>query len=142
MKVVRFAPQHIRRLSLQPAQHYLRAEILRPGYAEFIAQAGEAFTALDGDDVIACAGVAVQWEGRALAWALVGDIAGRQMLPLTRAIAGFLSQTPHRRIETAVDVDFAPGHRWARMLGFVCEGRMRAYLPTGADCDLYARVRD
>jgi len=52
----------------------------------------------------------------------------------------FLKRLDARRLETYVDVGFAPGHRWVKMLGFEVEGYMKSFRPNGDDMVLYARV--
>ena len=143
MIVTAFRPAHLARLHLQPAQLAVGAEFLRPGYAEMLQRGGQAFTALDDDGVIACAGVAEVWEGRGLAWALIGASAGRHMLSVHRAVAGFLKQAPYRRIEATVDDGFDEAHRWMRMLGFTLEtpGGMPGFRPDGGRSFLYAKVQ-
>lgn len=138
--IVRFTPDHLQRLLLQPSQAMMQATLADPSYGPSLAAAGPAYSAVDGDEVFACAGLIQQWQGRAIAWALISSEAGRHMLAIHRAVWRALDLHPFRRVETAVASDFEEGHRWARMLGFEREGRMRAYTPDGQDCDLYARV--
>lgn len=139
MIVVPFHVEHLAQLALQPHQAYLASEVLTPGYAEALAT-GDAFSCFEGDELVMCAGVLPIWEGRGLAWALLSASAGRVMLALTRATLRFLKVCRYRRVETHVEVEFAAGHQWMRMLGFEREGCMRAYSPDGRDCDLYARI--
>ena len=94
----------------------------------------------DGEIMI-MSGIIPQWEGRAMAWALVSCNAGKCFRSIHKAVLNFLIQSNVRRIEATVDVSFKPGHRWMKMLGFEPEGYMKAYLPDGNDCILYARVR-
>lgn len=105
---------------------------------------GHAWTALDGEEPIACAGVVEVWQGRAYAWALLSEHAGRHMLALTREIRSRLSRLPFRRVEMAVDAGFDAGARWALMLGFRLETPepMRGYLPHGRSAFLFARVTE
>ena len=140
MILTRLRQCHLEALELQEAQAYLGADIISPGYLDILLQ-GQAFTGLVGDRVIGCAGCIEQWEGRAIAWALVSKDAGRHMVSVHRAVAGFIAQAPWRRIETTVDSSFDAGHRWMELLGFTHEGRMRAYGPQGQDFDIYARVK-
>lgn len=101
-----------------------------------------AFTGLIDDRVIFCAGVSEYWPGRGEGWALLTEESRHHMLVITRMIKRFLEICPTRRIEASVEVNFKEGHRWAKMLGFELEAsRLRAYLPDGQDCSLYARVR-
>jgi RimJ/RimL family protein N-acetyltransferase len=45
-----------------------------------------------------------------------------------------------RRIDATVVRDFAPGHRWARLLGFRPYARLEAYGPDGQDHVGYERL--
>lgn len=138
MIVVPFEPGHIRQIRAQPAQrdYELGAEAMDTPF-------GYARTAMHNGRPLACAGVVEVWQGRAYAWALLAEDAGPFMLPITRAIRSVLDGAPFRRVEMAVDADFAAGRRWAELLGFDCETPrpMPAYLPNGRPAFLYARVK-
>lgn len=143
MIVTAFRAEHLQRLTLQPAQVHLSAELLKPGYAAMLTAGGPCFTAEHDGRVIACAGVVEVWPGRGMAWALVGEGAGRAMLAIHRAVSGFLIQAPYRRIEATVDAGFDAAQRWIEMLGFTCEtpNGMRGFNPDGSDSFLYSRVK-
>lgn len=143
MKVVAFHPDHVRALELQDAQQYFAGTLSGDEYARALAKSGAAFTALDGDRVIACSGCVEIWDNRAMAWALISKDAGRHMLGIHKAVAGFLSGAKWRRIEATVDAGFESGMRWMGMLGFVRETQnpMKAYRPDGGNCYLFARVK-
>lgn len=79
--------------------------------------------------------------GRAEAWTIISEHAGVHMVRLSRMVKRYLDGGPFRRIEANVRSDFAPGIRWANMMGFEMEGLMKQYSPNGADHYLYARVR-
>ncbi len=133
-----FHAEHLEQIDAQDAQ---RAWV--SGNAEALAASpGTARTLLLDGQPIASAGVVEVWPGRGYAWALLSAEAGRYMVRITRAVREFLDGSGYRRVEMAVDADFAAGRRWAEMLGFVCETPqpMRAYAPNGRDCYLYARV--
>lgn len=140
MRIEKFTPEHLDALSLQDAQAYI-GQFVTPEYAAWLAEYGDGYTVIDGDYVVACAGVAKQWEGRGMAWALLAKESGRCFLPLHRAVLRYLDFAGYRRIEATVDAEFMPGHRWLMMLGFEREGRMPAYAPDGRTHDLYARIR-
>lgn len=141
MIVTAMTPAHLAALRLQAAQRVLAPLLVDPAYAETLIAAGPAYAGLCGDAVIGCAGVVMLSAHRGHAWALLGDMAPAAFVAVHRAAAAFLSGLDLRRVETAVDSDFAAGHRWARLLAFDREGRMRGYTPDGRDADLYARVR-
>lgn len=140
MRIVPFEPDHLNRLLLQPSQAIMQPTLSKPEYAESLYKAGPAYSLVDGDAVYASMGLIPQWEGRAVAWGLISAEAGQHFIKIHKAVRRTMTIHPYRRIETAVACDFAQGHRWATMLGFEREGRMRAYTPDGRDCDLYARI--
>lgn len=140
MHIEPFSPDHLRRLLLQPSQTMLQPTLADPAYADMLHKGGPAYSAFDGDEVVACLGVIPQWQHRAIAWGLVGAEAGKRFVGIHRGVVRFLDLCGYKRVETSVLTDFEEGHRWARMLGFVREGTMKAYTPGGLDCDLYARV--
>jgi hypothetical protein len=141
MRIEPFTPEHLHQLVLQPSQAILQPQLVAPAYGEMLAKSGPAYSALDGDEVLACLGVIPQWEGRAVAWGLVGRAAGRNFRSIHRGVSRFLDTCGFRRIETAVATHFEQGHRWAQLLGFKNEGTMSGYAPDGSDYDLYARVQ-
>lgn len=141
MRIFAFHPNHARQIKLQSAQSHVKDDLLQPGIAESLANAGQSFTAIESDQVIAIAGIAMQWEGRAIAWALVSEDAGKHFLAIHRAVRGFLDQCDIRRIEAFVDSDFEQGMKWMKMLGFENEGLMRKFSIIGNDCYLFARVK-
>lgn len=146
MRVVRFKAAHLRLLQgrLQGAQLHMSAEIARPESAHMLEVQCESFSAFDGELLIGCAGLMPMWPGRAVAWALLSEDAGRYMRQIHRATKGFLQQSQWTRIEAFVVKDFYAGQKWMHMLGFECEtpeGAMRKYTPDGQDCFLYSLVR-
>lgn len=140
MIVVPFEAKHLRALLLQESQIFMQPFLQDKTYGLSLEKGGPAFSAIVDGEIIAALGVIPQWKHRAIAWGLIGDEAPRHFIALHKAVSRFLRMTEYRRIETSVSTDFEEGHRWARMLGFVNEGTMRAFTPDGRDCDLYARV--
>lgn len=142
IQIVKFRAAHLQSLELQEAQAYLSADLAKPEHAAMIEQAGQSFTAVVGGEVLACAGTAEVWTGRAVAWALISRKAGRHMVGIHRAVAGYLSAAKCRRIEAWVDEGFVPGMRWLELLGFTRETPMpmRGFRPDGGSCFLYSKV--
>lgn len=139
IEVIRYEARHLRELTLQPAQTALRG-LVSAEHAAAV-EGPLSFTALSGERPVCCAGVVEYWPGRGEAWAFLAADCRKEFRAVTAAVRRFLEVCPVRRVEAAVDVDFEPGHRWARLLGFTMEAPlMRSYLPDGGDCALYARV--
>jgi hypothetical protein len=125
-------------MNLQAHQRAL-LERMPVGYLEKLAEAGPASTAVIGERVLACAGVAyLGWIGTL--WAFVAQDAGAHFISLHREIRRCLMESPVRRIEATVEADFEPGIRWLRLLNFENEGLMRAYGPHGEDHYRFARI--
>lgn len=140
MLIVPFQPGHLHSLNLQKAQASLTPTLTLPGYAEGLATAGPCYSAVDGDDVYAAAGFFPQWENRAIVWALVSESAGKHFVKIHRAVLRSFALHPYRRLETCVVEGFDEGHRWAKLLGFELEGKMRSWTPDGRDAWMYSRI--
>ena len=142
-QIVAFKAGHLQALELQESQRYLSSSLASHGYARMIEQTGQSFTAVKDGRVLACAGVAEVWEGRAVAWALISKDAGRGMVSIHKAAAGYLCASKYRRIEAWVDDGFIPGIRWLEMLGFTLETPMpmRGFRPDGGACFLFSKVK-
>ena len=143
MIVKEYKAEHLTSMGLQEHQRYLSSWVT-PEMAHEIEKAeGWAFTAMEDDgEVLAVAGVIMQWQNRGMAWAYISDkVVGSKFIRIHRAASRFLKCCYLQRIEMTVDCDFEQGHRWAKRLGFTLEAEcMKHYLPTGGDCALYARV--
>lgn len=140
MIVVPYEPKHMHALHVQSAQLYTLGWA-PADHAEMLARF-PAYTALDGDEVLVCAGVLEIWAGRAAAWAFLSENIGTRMTSVHRAVRRYFELLDYRRIEAEVATDFPEGHRWVRMLGFKLEcPRMRGYFPDGSDASLYVKVK-
>jgi hypothetical protein len=141
VEIEAYAPWHLKAIALQPHQQHLGVALREHGWAEQVDQAGPCWTALVDQAPIACAGFQECWEGRAIAWAILGDAAGPHMLALTRAIRHGLARHPAARIEAQALVGFDPATRWARLLGFVPETVLRKY-HQGRDYQAFVLIKD
>lgn len=140
MVVVPFKREHLKNMVIQQKQQGLEYLLTDEVYASL--ESGDAYTALDGDEVLACAGIIELAPGRAGAWAYLSQNIGNRMRGVTKAAQAFLDMADFRRIEMDVDCNFEQAHRWAKMLGFTMEcERRRSFTPDGRDCALYAMVR-
>lgn len=140
MEIIALKASHIFELRLQEAQAMFY-EKFSAGYARALEEAGNGYTAVVDGRAIACAGLVEQWEGRALAWALIAEDAGPHFVRVTRAVRRALDMAHWRRVEAQVDVTFTAGIRWAEMLGFRAESVMQKFTPEGHDAFMYVRIR-
>lgn len=141
MKMIDYHPDHPTRLKLQPSQEYLRAYCADESYRKFINFKGNSFSFVDGDDVLACAGVIPLWEGRGEAWTLLGANLKRHFLWIHHRVVGYLEGAQIRRIEANIAADDPAAQQWIEYLGFKFEGLMPAYWPGGRTAMRYARVK-
>ena len=138
-RIVPFEPEHLGSLGLQHEQAH--AQYLIDQVRAARVGMGIAFTAMT-DRPVACGGVVPIWEGRDLAWSMLSECGPPTFLRIHKAVARFFERRKTRRTEMWVYSTFAAGHRWALLLGFHQECRMRGFAPDGSDMDLYARIRD
>lgn len=142
MIVEPYTPAHLTNLLLQPAQAYLRPHMSNPEYGRALQVPGLAFSCIEGDRVLGCAGLVPFWAGRAEAWAMFAANLNREFIYIHQAAVRFLDSCGIRRVEAHVDAGFGQAQKWVEMLGFEYEGPLRAYTPDGRDCLRYARVRN
>jgi RimJ/RimL family protein N-acetyltransferase len=140
MRIVPYAPHHLHRLALQPHQQHLGPLLRENGWAEEVVESGPCWTAFADGEPIACAGLHECWEGRAVAWALLSEAAGRHMHALTRLVRRALEMHPASRIEAHAQLDFVPALRWARLLGFTPEAVLRNF-HRGLDFQSYVYLK-
>lgn len=140
MDIIPFKAEHLFQMIAQDRQQDL-LRLLTEESAKNIEMHSDAYTAIDGDKVVCCAGTLDYGDGRGMAWSYMSDNAGKRMLGLTKAVSRYLNIPKFRRLEMYVDCDFPQAHRWARMLGFKKEcDRMERFTADNRDCALYARV--
>lgn len=127
-------------MALQDAQGWARAYVtLEAAYA---LERTTACTFHRGDTVLACVGAYEMEPHRATVWSYLSAQLGRDILSVTRALNRYFEETPYRRLEAQVDVDFVAGHRWIKMLGFKEETPLLSrYRADGGDCVGYVRLK-
>lgn len=131
MEIVPFEKWHLAQIDPQEAQK--GADLS----GEWISH-GVAWTAKEGNRVTACGGLLSQWEGRHVAWLLIGrECSLRGIVKAARCI---LFSCAARRIEATVSAHFSQAKKLVEMLGFEFEGVLKAYGPNGDDFLMFARV--
>lgn len=91
---------------------------------------------------VGAAGLRPIWEGRAIAWALIGRDAGPALIAITKKLRFMLATWPGNRVEMTVRSNFLPGCRLALALGFRREARLLSFFPDGSNAELFARIRE
>lgn len=145
-RVEAFRSEHLLSLVPQFGQVADMADLRRAGWDPTSAEGKpHAYTVFRDEAVLGCLIVTEVWPGRGLASVLLGRSVKRgDLLWLHRHALAYLGwllgSGLFRRLECTVVEEFLPGHRWAMMLGFLPEGTMRRYDPSGRTHRLYART--
>lgn len=107
----------------------------------FIGVNGPSFTYVEGLDFKACFGMQIQWEGRAVVWAVVGDVKSWPAFhkSVSQRLNFFIEDMNIKRCEMTTQCGFKQASRWARMLGFKKEALLKKYFAHGADAELWVR---
>lgn len=124
ISLVKFEPWHARKLQDFGGQETLVAQS-KQSDLEMLA-AGDAFTAVEDERIIACGGVVAANRFRGVAWGLLQRDNPRTFFGIHRHVVEVLSRQHYAVVVTYVKPTFLPGMRWAPMLGFRLE---RAYIP-------------
>lgn len=140
LEIIPYQAHHLLALELQPAQAEWSNRILRPGYAQVLAENGEAWTGVVDGKVVGCAGLLPQWEGRMIAWAFFSPEIPRAAWPRIVAKMRAVFAVASGRVEAYVVSGHGAGCRLVQLLGFKVEGRMAKFAPDGSDCFMYAKV--
>lgn len=103
--------------------------------------AGEAWSVRYDGALVAIAGYAVAWPGRAVLWACLGAECGPAMPVMTLRMRKHLATMGEEfpRIEAYAETGYDKGARWLRLLGMKREGTLRKW-SNGLDFDMYAMV--
>jgi hypothetical protein len=127
---------HVGAINVQEKQKkYVKAE-------QYIGVMTEAKTYLEDFLPKAAIGMQMQWDGRALVWAIVGDVSHWPLFHkcVKRELESYIKKMNVRRCEMVTELGFEQAARWAEMLGFKQESIMKKYLPHGADAIMWVRV--
>ena len=104
----------------------------------------DGYTLLDGDEVLACAGVSTMWNGVAEGWIVLSKYAIKHRVSVARyteqLFDGIMKDNSLWRIQASVHTTDEKAIRFAQWLGFEYEGVMKKFGPDGSDYFRYARV--
>jgi RimJ/RimL family protein N-acetyltransferase len=97
-----------------------------------------------GNDILACAGVSIMWQGVAEGWLIMSRHAYKYPVSIARytdgLFEGIMKRNNLRRIQASVNCNDEKSVKFANWLGFEYEGIMKKFGPDGADYFRYARV--
>lgn len=138
-----FDAQHLRFLRPQEAQAAEFRNLLTHGVHHLNASA-VALSAWRAGRCLGAAGLVQIWPHKATAWALFDKEAGVGLVACARKMKRVIDMSPYSRVEITVAEGFDAGHRFARILGAVCETPepMRKYGYAGGAETMYAIIKE
>ena len=100
---------------------------------EFQEKAGPAFSAFENGKILGAAGVGILWPGVGEAWVCASEEVVAKTLwfhkTIKRTLYNIIEYLNLHRVQTAVEVNFEIGKKWAERLGFKYESTMPSYGP-------------
>lgn len=140
MRVEPCALAHLRAIDLQPMQACWR-DMVTDEECEALVRVGS-WAGIDAAGrVLAIAGLIDRGGGRAEGWSLLSAAAGAALPAITRALRRGIAASAYRRVEIVTADSFPAAGRWAAIMGFRHEGRMRAWCEDGTDAHRWAITR-
>lgn len=132
-------PSDVNSLDVQPTQDYYKGHLTEDALSQL---QGDNFTYWEGDRAKAIIGMQHQWIGRAIVWALIGDVKSwiRFHREVDSIMKEYISKRDIIRLEMTTELGFIESERWARMLGFKEESILRKYGPDGKDHKMMVRL--
>jgi hypothetical protein len=134
IRVVDYEPTHLANLSLRACHSGERPASI----------SGSAVTFLMFDEPIAIFGWYFISPGVMQVWALLSDKVTQFKKSFHKQVGLIIEYAFEkwslRRMQMSVRCDYQAGWKWAKALGFNCEGVMKRYGPAGQDCWLFARI--
>ena len=140
MALVKLTREHVLALNLRSAQRK-DMEYLNDEYLDMVENHSESYTGLCDGVPVFCYGLTPVWEGRAIAWALIGEDIKKHAKELHETAKYILGNSVYRRIEATIDPTFKTSIRWIERLGFKYECTFKSYSPSGEDMLSYVRLK-
>ena len=132
-------PKHFEYIAPTTVQLTEFQSLQMPGVAEYFAS-GIALSAWVSGRCIGAAGVLPRWKGRAEAWTLFSEDAGKYIWPCLAKMKYVLNNLDFKRVDMVVQKGNGSGHLIAKRLGFVIEMPLEAWYD-GKDYFMYKRIK-
>jgi len=133
IKVITYQPEHLEKLDLQDSQKSESSPVIH----------GQAITFMKDETVLAIVGGFMFGTQVLQGWALISSRVSSNRFGFHKTVKMFIPYIMERlgvqRLQISVLCGNMVAWKWARSLGFECEGIMRKYGPEGADYWLFAR---
>ena len=137
-ELVPFKKEHYKEIIDASDQSFLRYYVTDEDL-EAVEQNPLSVSCFTEDTLLGVGGVILSHSNRGEAWGIVAPGVRKHFFKLQSAVKKYLSTVNLQRIEAVVHLDYEPGHRWVKALGFELEAsRMKSYSLDGKDASLYA----
>ena len=107
---------------------------------------GQCLTGVTNDVIVGCGGIDLMWTGVGEVWLIMSYEVDKYPLRayeiIRDGLAKLIEGNDLFRVQGWCRVDFAQAHSLFKHLGFKAEGIAKKYTPDGADCILYAKVKN
>ncbi|OPY08256.1 MAG: hypothetical protein A4E67_01024 [Syntrophaceae bacterium PtaB.Bin038] len=144
MHVIPYSPEHALKIKVREIDEKKRQDREWQKWAIDNGLQGPAYTIMSGDEIVACCGVRVIWEGVGEAWLVFSPAIQEHTLEATKIIRTYLRKiiedSKLRRVQAFASTAAPRAARYLETLGFEREAVMRKLGRDGADHYCYAIV--
>lgn len=106
---------------------------------------GPAYSVFDGDSLVFCGGVVIQWDRVGECWIICNNTIKKYIREICFYSDNYLERiiidSHLHRVQATVPARWIQGVRFLERLGFHREGTLRKYSSAGEDYYMYSRVR-
>ena len=142
MEIIEFEKGHAQYLLAEGGNTDL-CQVLGEEHLDFAETLEYAYTGVEGETPVFCAGLVPMGSHCAEAWAILHQFNRDGFMKTFNACKRLLEVSPYQRVECRIRYNYKEGHRWAKALGFKLEAkRMQKSNMQGYDESLYARIYD
>lgn len=134
IKIEKFKPEHFLKIKLRDCHSKENINLVSGDLV---------FTFLFDDEPIAILGGIPILPGVMQLWGLVSDSVKKCPITFHKVVKRMSEEYlkgNYQRLQMTVRSDHPEGSKWARALGFQCEGIMRKYGPDGSDYLMFSKV--
>ncbi len=137
MEIIKFDKTHLDKVYIQEEQKH---ELENGAFF----RAEHSFTIVDEGNVVGVFGFFEIYKGRVVVFSFISAKAGKHLFSLAKLLRKIIDdgmqKTDIDRVEMEVVKGFDHGERFAKLLGFECEGVLKKYYK-GMDYKIFARIK-
>lgn len=142
LEVVPFELEHLGLIELRSIENR-RYEYMKKCRDTYLK--GPAYSVFDGDSLVFCGGVVIQWDGVGECWLICNNTIKKYMREVCFYSDNYLERiiidSHLHRVQATVPARWSKGLRFLERLGFYREGLLRKYSADKEDYYMYSRIR-